>query len=41
LYTATYMADARAQVLPLVSTGDQGLVNHDFHAIFTQLGVLN
>src|SRR5579871_6791788 len=41
LYTATYMADARAQVLPLVTTGDPDFVEHDFHAIFTQLGVLN
>lgn len=40
LYTATYMADARAQVLPLVTTGDPDFVEHDFHAIFTQLGVL-
>ena len=41
LYTATYMADARAQQLPLVTTGDPDFVEHDFHAIFTQLGVLN
>jgi len=41
LYTATYMADARAQVLPLVTTGDPEFVEHDFHAIFSQLGVLN
>jgi hypothetical protein len=41
LYTATYMADARAQVLPLVTTGDPDFVEHDFHAIFTSLGVLN
>jgi hypothetical protein len=41
LYTATYMADARAQVLPLVTTGDPEFVEHDFHTIFTQLGVLN
>ena len=40
LYTATYMADARAQALPLVTTGDPDFVEHDFHAIFTQLGVL-
>jgi hypothetical protein len=40
LYTATYMADARAQVLPLVTTGETDFVEHDFHAIFTQLGVL-
>ena len=30
LYTATYMADARAQVLPLVTTGDPDFVEHDF-----------
>ena len=41
LYTATYMADARAQVLPLVTTGDSDFVEHDFYAIFTSLGVLN
>lgn len=41
LYTATYMADARAQVLPLVTTGDPDFVEHDFHAIFSHLGVLN
>src|SRR5215469_10323390 len=41
LYTASYMADARAQALPLVTTGDPDFVEHDFHAIFTQLGVLN
>jgi hypothetical protein len=41
LYTATYMADARAQVLPLVTTGDPDFVEHDFYTIFTSLGVLN
>ena len=41
LYTATYMADARAQVLPLVTTSDSDFVEHDFYAIFTSLGVLN
>ena len=41
LYTATYMADARAQVLPLVTTGDPELAEHDFFRIFTDLGVLN
>jgi hypothetical protein len=41
LYTATYMADARAQVLPLVTTGDPDFVEHDFFAIFSSLGVLN
>jgi hypothetical protein len=41
LYTATYMADARAQVLPLVTTGDPDFVEHDWFAIFSSLGVLN
>src|SRR5882672_8087140 len=41
LYTATYMADARAQELPLVTTGDPDFVEHDFHTIFSSLGVLN
>jgi hypothetical protein len=41
LYTATYMADARAQILPLVTTGDPDFVEHDFYRIFTDLGVLN
>lgn len=40
LYTATYMADARAMVLPLVTTGDPEFAKHDFNAIFTSLGVL-
>jgi hypothetical protein len=41
LYTATYMADARAQVLPLVTTGDPDFVEHDFFRIFSNLGVLS
>jgi hypothetical protein len=41
LYTATYMADARAQVLPLVTTGDPDFVEHDFYTIFSSLGVLD
>ena len=41
LYTATYMADARAMELPLVTTGDPDFVEHDFHAIFSNLGVLD
>ncbi len=40
LYTATYMADARAQVLPLVTTGDPDAVEHDWNTIFSGLGVL-
>ena len=41
LYTATYMADARAQALPLVTTGDPDFVEHDFYTIFSSLGLLN
>jgi hypothetical protein len=41
LYTATYMADARAQVLPLVTTGDPNFVEHDWFKIFSSMGVLN
>ncbi len=40
LYTATYMADARAMVLPLVTTGDPEFARHDFNAIFSSLGIL-
>ena len=40
LYTATYMADARAQILPLVTTGNAEFAEHDFFRIFTDLGVL-
>jgi hypothetical protein len=40
LYTATYMADARAMALPLVTTGDPDFVEHDWHTIFSSLGVL-
>ncbi len=41
LYTATYMADARAMVLPLVTTGDPEFAKHDFNTIFSNLGVLD
>ncbi len=41
LYTATYMADARDQALPLVTTGDPDFVEHDWYAIFSSLGLLN
>jgi len=34
------MADARAMVLPLVTTGDPDYVEHDWNTIFTSLGVL-
>lgn len=40
LYTATYMADARAMVLPLVTTGDPELAEHDWNTIFSSLGLL-
>lgn len=43
LYTATYMADARAQLLPLVSIGagygDASM--HDWYNIFSHMGVLD
>jgi hypothetical protein len=34
------MADARAMVLPLVTAGDSDFVEHDWHTIFSSLGVL-
>jgi hypothetical protein len=40
LYTATYMADARAMALPLVTTGDPDFAEHDWNTIFSSLGVL-
>src|SRR6185312_9611267 len=40
LYTATYMADARAMALPLVTAGDSDYVEHDWNTIFSNLGVL-
>ena len=40
LYTATYMADARAMALPLVSAGGGDYVEHDWHSIFSSLGLL-
>ncbi len=40
LYTATYMADARAMALPLVTTGDPEHVEHDWNTIFASLGLL-
>jgi hypothetical protein len=41
LYTATYMADARAMVLPLVTAGDSDFIEHDWHTIFSNLGILS
>jgi hypothetical protein len=40
LYTATYMADARAMDLPLVTVGDPDFAEHDWNTIFTSMGVL-
>ena len=40
LYTATYMADARAMVLPLVTAGDSDYVEHDWNTIFSHWGIL-
>lgn len=41
LNIATYMADARAMVLPLVTTGDPEFVKHDWNTILTSLGLLD
>jgi hypothetical protein len=40
LNVATYMADARAQELPLLTVGDPEFVEHDWFAMFSQWGVL-
>jgi hypothetical protein len=40
LYTATYMCDARAMALPLVSARDSDFVEHDWHTIFSNLKLL-
>ncbi|HUJ31999.1 MAG TPA: hypothetical protein VLY23_12015 [Candidatus Acidoferrum sp.] len=37
---ATYMADARAQELPLLTVGDAEYVIHDWNYLFTKFGVL-
>jgi len=37
---ATYMADARAQELPLLTIGDGDYVIHDWNYLFSKLGVL-
>ncbi len=37
---ATYMADARAQELPLITVGSPEFVEHDWFAMFSSLGVL-
>ena len=41
LSVATYMADARAMALPLVTIGDPEFVTHDWHAIFSTIGLLD
>ncbi len=38
---ATYMADARAQELPLLTVGDGDYIIHDWNYLFTSLGLLN
>ncbi|MGH9728220.1 MAG: hypothetical protein ACRD33_03305 [Candidatus Acidiferrales bacterium] len=38
---ATYMADARAQALPLLTVGDAEYVIHDWNYLFSSVGVLN
>jgi hypothetical protein len=40
LYTATYMADARAMALPLVTASGSDYPEHDWNTIFSSLGVL-
>ena len=37
---ATYMADARAQDLPLLTVGDSEDVIHDWNYLFGKMGVL-
>lgn len=38
---ATYMADARAQELPLVTVGDTDAVIHDWNYLFSSVGLLD
>lgn len=40
LYIAVYMADARAQELPLVTVGDSDYVEHDWFYLFSKFGLL-
>jgi len=40
LYVGTYMADARAQVLPLVTVGSSDEAGHDWFNIFSSLGLI-
>ena len=41
IYTATYMADARAMDLQLVTLGDPEFAKHDWNTIFGNLGLLD
>jgi hypothetical protein len=38
---ATYMADARAQELPLLTVGDADYIIHDWNYLFSALGVID
>lgn len=38
---ATYMGDARAQALPLITVGDSDYVIHDWNYLFSSVGLLN
>ena len=40
LYISVYMADARVQLLPLVTVGDPEMGGHDWFRIFSELGLL-
>ena len=40
LYTSTYMADARAMALPLVTAGNSDYIEHDWNTVFSGLGIL-
>ena len=41
LYTASYMADARAMNLPLVTVGDPDIAEHDWNTFFRSWGCCN
>lgn len=38
---SVYMADARAQALPLVTVGDSDYIIHDWNYLFSSVGLLN
>jgi hypothetical protein len=40
LPVATYMADARAQELPLITVGNPEFIEHDWFTMFSSMGVL-